>query len=274
MIFKKIINELNNTGERPVLETRFEEREPAERFAYALVSKSIKKKDQILDFGCGGGYGTEYLSRFSKNTTVGYDIDKQAIKSCRDFFRENKKLKFLFKKTGLRKDSYSVITALEVIEHLSAKDLRNFLTDLKYFLNPKGTLWVATVNKNMTSYLLKKPVMPFHVHEFYPGELLSLLQTHFASVECYGQIEKSVQKKVREDDWSYQNSYNKGLQVNILRFISQFDLVRIICRYTPIFLRRLFFPFDKKTIYQKVFLLTKLKKEIENADILIYKCKK
>ena len=55
---KNFYLELLDTGERPILEKYFEEIIPDHQFAYEFAGKYVKNRT-VLDFGCGGGYGTE-----------------------------------------------------------------------------------------------------------------------------------------------------------------------------------------------------------------------
>lgn len=270
-LISKIINEIRNNGERPRLNTPFEEMEPAEKFAYIFAAQKIKKGSTVLDFGCGSGYGSEYFSRFTKKKVIGYDIDKITIGINNEFYKNVKNLEFLVDPDKL--GFYDLIAAFQVIEHIDSKILNLTLKFLKNHLNKVGILIISTVNKNLTSYKLKKPVMPYHVREFTAGELRDLLKQHFRYVKCFGQIEKNIRDKVLKEKWSYKKFYNDGLNVKVLRVISQFEIVRFFARRIPLFLKRLVFPFDKEEVSKRSYLLAKSTKEIEHSSSLIYVCK-
>ena len=104
-LISKIIQEFKDTGERPITCKIFEDiNNPSIKFAYEEIAKlySLKNKN-ILDFGCGGGYGTEYLSRYTKKTVTGYDIDKKTIITNNKFYENIKNLKFIYNKKDLKR---------------------------------------------------------------------------------------------------------------------------------------------------------------------------
>jgi len=270
-ILSKIYLELINTGERPILYTRFEEIEAVLQFAYKFAESKIKDTDFVLDYGCGGGYGTEYLSRFTKRAVVGFDIDKNTIKKNIFFYNKNKNLEFTFNKNILTK--YDVITSFQVIEHIDRENCEYYLTDIKNLLKNEGTFFLATVNKNITSSGLKHPIMPFHIYEYRPMELAEILEKYFLSVVCYGQIDNESLRKMKENGWSYEEKSRK-MKDKILSLISQFEIIRFIARHLPVFLKKLFFCRESKNNALAVnYKLTSEKEEIENSYITIYECK-
>jgi len=270
-ILSKIYLELINTGERPILNTKFEEIDAVLQFAYKFAESRIKNTDSVLDYGCGGGYGAEYLSRFTKGTVVGFDIDKNTIKKNILFYNESKNLKFTFDKNVLTK--YDVITSFQVIEHMDQKNGVCYLGDIKNLLKNEGIFFLATVNKNITSDGLKHPIMPFHIYEYRPVELAEFLEQHFLNVVCYGQIDNESLRKIKEEGWSYKKK-SKKIKDKILVLISQFKIVRFIARHLPVFLKKLFFGREpRKEASAARYELTSEKEEIENSYITIYECR-
>lgn len=268
---KKIYFELVNTGERPILNTKFEKIEDVLQFAYKFAAEKIKRSDSVLDYGCGGGYGTEYLSRFTEERVVGFDIDKNTIKINSIFYGKNNNLKFTSDKNILTK--YDIIVSFQVIEHMSRKDCDGYLAGIQKLLNDGGIFFLATVNKNVTSYGLKHPIMPFHIYEYGPWELETLLKEYFPQVVCYGQISDVFLKKMKEDGWSYKEKSRK-MKDRMLIFISQFEVVRFVARHLPVFFKQLFFGGKSGKNSSKIsYKLTSKKEEIENSYITIYECK-
>ena len=96
--------------------------------AVLSFSKFIKNKT-VLDYGCGGGYGTEYLSRFTRKTVFGFDISNLAISSASSYFSKAN-LKFL---TKLPNRKFDVIVSFQVIEHLNKDQLIYYLNKTRLY---------------------------------------------------------------------------------------------------------------------------------------------
>lgn len=88
-----------------------------------LLKKLNREVDNILDFGCGLGFMMRSLSRYATNV-VGVDISDFALQSCRE-----KKLTVTTEPDYSQ--SYDVVYALDVLEHLSEDDLVTFFENIK-----------------------------------------------------------------------------------------------------------------------------------------------
>lgn len=115
------------------------------------------KKLKMMDVGCGGGLVCEPFARLGADVT-GLDADDQAISVARahatdahltinyqsqaveDFHAKNKSTKF------------DVITALEIIEHVSEPDV--FLDEIVACLKPGGVIIMSTLNRTIKSWAL------------------------------------------------------------------------------------------------------------------------
>lgn len=224
--FKKIKGfylDLINTGERPILEKKLEEIIPDHQFAYKFAANYVKNKT-ILDFGCGGGYGTEFLSRFTLKKATGYDIDRNTIAITNRFFNK-KNLCFISDPDKLRK--YDVITMFQVIEHFSNSFRNEILKKIsKTYLLAEGIFICSTPNKLVTSPGLKKPVMVFHNCEYTPISLNKELKKYFKKVKIYGQTEVLKETKA--------TSKIQLIRKNLTRFLSQIEMIRAVSRHLPI----------------------------------------
>lgn len=267
-IFSRILVELKNTGERPHINTVFEDINPILQFAYRLASKKALNKS-VLDYGCGGGYGTEFLSRFTSKRVDGYDIDQNTISNNNKFYSSRNNIAFIKDINQLK--SYDLIVSFQVIEHIKYQDIDNYLKDIKNkFLIPKGIFFLSTVNKNITSYKLKKTIFPFHEYEFEPFELRRLLKKYFRVVKIYGQTSLENKILVSSNRISYKNK-NFSIKIKIIRMLAQFELVRKIARHTPLIFKKII-TFTKEENRNIKHILVKTKKLIENSYILIYEC--
>ena len=267
-LIKKIMMELVNTGERPILETQFEDINPILQFAYIYAAKKARSKT-ILDYGCGGGYGTEYISRFTKNNVVGFDIDRKTVEINKKYFKTVRNLSFVH--TLEKTQKFDMVVTFQVIEHIKNTQMHTYLSDIKNkYLKKGGTLLVATVNKNISSYRLKKSILPFHEHEFFPEELKKMLEKYFKKVVLYGQMDTDLMKKVQKGQFNYEKM-DFSFRFRIIRFVSQIGPIRFAARHTPLFVKNVITRSkeeDRKLVYK----LVKEKKFIDNSYVIIFEC--
>ncbi len=261
---RKIYNEIINTGERPIIEKMFEEMESILQCAYIYASGFVKGKT-VLDIGCGGGYGTEYLSRFTDLEVKGFDIDKLTIYKNNQFFK-NKNLEFVHEQSKL--GTYNIVTSFQVIEHFKADDLHQYLSDIsKKYLKTGGIFFCSTPNKLITSPELEKPIMVFHIKEFTPIEFQQLLEKYFKKVTVVGQCDvEETQLKVMPYSESTQSFRSK-----LLRALSQIEVVRIISRHLPMFIKYLLMGFPPNSSNVKYKIIDK-KNDIDKCQTIIARC--
>ena len=116
-------------------------------------AKEPLKKISILDIGCGGGLLCEPLKRLGGNIT-GIDASKNNIEVAKLHAKEmNLNINYIScAPENLKfKNNFDVILNMEVIEHVSNIDL--FIENCSKLIAKKGIMFVATINKNLKSYL-------------------------------------------------------------------------------------------------------------------------
>ncbi len=181
--------ELANTGERILLEKESALMIARHFCAYKFAKDFAFDKD-VLDIGCGEGYGSHYLSDFSRILT-GIDYDKDVIAYAQNKYKKEN-LKFLIKKAedlaGLKK-KFDLITCFQNIEHIY--DAEGFLKGVRLALNDGGSFICSTCNRNDASPGSKEPFNKFHVREYLFLELKELLAKNFKSVEIFG-LKRSI----------------------------------------------------------------------------------
>ena len=111
------------------------------------------KKINILDIGCGGGLLCEPLKRLGA-TVTGIDASKNNIEVAK-FHAKEMNLNINYIKCppeNLKfKNKFNVILNMEVVEHVSNIDL--FIQNCSTLIEKNGIMFVATINKNLKSYL-------------------------------------------------------------------------------------------------------------------------
>ena len=152
----------------------------------------------ILDVGCGGGLLCEPLKRLGANVT-GIDASKNNIEIAKIHAKEMglninyvncspENLKFNKK--------FNVILNMEVIEHVS--DVNLFIQNCSKLNKKNGIMFVATINKNLKSYLFAilgaeyiLRLLPIGTHDwekFLTPEMLKIIatQNEFVADEVVG----------------------------------------------------------------------------------------
>jgi 2-polyprenyl-3-methyl-5-hydroxy-6-metoxy-1,4-benzoquinol methylase len=142
----------------------------------------------ILDAGCGAGQGTSYLARSGARYVVGVDIVPDAVAYGHDHYVEQDKGTLAFgamdvTRLGFGDGTFDMVTSIEVIEHLTKPE--SYVAEMRRVLKDEGLFVLSTPNKPLSSPT-PGTMWPYHVHEFYPNELETLLRRHFTTVEMWG----------------------------------------------------------------------------------------
>ena len=110
----------------------------------------------ILDVGCGGGILSESLASAGGYVT-GIDMTASALCAAREHLKKtNKQVQYrrvtveaLSKETPIRYDN---ITCMELLEHVPQPS--SILSACAQLLRPGGNMFIATINRTWTAYIL------------------------------------------------------------------------------------------------------------------------
>jgi SAM-dependent methyltransferase len=151
---------------------------------YAFAARLSRRK-QVLDAGCGAGYGSAELAR-TATSVLGVDRSAEAIAFARGQYPapnlrfEEGDCSALPAPDG----SIDLVVAFEVIEHL--QDWRAFLREARRVLSTAGQFIVSTPNKLYYSESRGgSGPNPFHVHEFEFEEFRAELGEVFPHVSLF-----------------------------------------------------------------------------------------
>ena len=111
------------------------------------------KKINILDIGCGGGLLCEPLRRLGA-TVTGIDASKNNIEVAKLHAKEmNLNINYIqcSPENLTSKNKFDVILNMEVVEHVS--DVNLFIHNCSKLIRKNGIMFVATLNKNLKSYI-------------------------------------------------------------------------------------------------------------------------
>lgn len=160
---------------------------------YNFVNRTVNNKDlQVLDFGCGSGYGTRVLKEHFRNVTS-FDVFPDGyLPRGIDVVQDIKKIS---------ERQYDVITCFEVIEHIDAKGQVELMNDLHSLTSATGTLFISTVRKMdppPTENRRKE-----HIKELSFEELLDHCQSKFNNVYTFGQVDQVITTFYKENHYHF-----------------------------------------------------------------------
>jgi SAM-dependent methyltransferase len=157
-------------------------------FPYQFVEKEIRSLANIekaLEVGFGAGYGTPILGAVC-GSVVGIDVEQQAVEhASREYGVDN--LSFMIydgANIPFEDNSFDVVVSFQVIEHVA--DDAGFVRELCRVLKPGGRLYISTPNRLTRLEPGEKPFNRFHVREYSPDQLKSVLEEHFSKVAMMG----------------------------------------------------------------------------------------
>ncbi|MBT2291540.1 class I SAM-dependent methyltransferase [Paenibacillus albidus] len=175
------------TGERFIPDNDGLEIEAEHVHRYKAISSCLKNMN-VLDAGCGTGYGSLLMSQYAQNVT-GIDISHESVQWCNEHYSAQENLQFIqasLDNLPFNDSEFDCLVIFEVIEHVD-KDIQNrFLKEARRVLKPNGTLIISTPNKSV--YTDKSGYHnPYHISEFYLDDFKSFLEQEFKIVKLYNQ---------------------------------------------------------------------------------------
>ena len=219
MIFQ---NYKGRTTERPhALEGEFLAR-------YRFASRFIKDKE-VIDVGTGLGAGAYHLALNGAKRVLGIDYSKSAIDYARrSFSLPNLKFRIMnVTNLSLLPNSFDVVFAFEIIEHLQPKYYDNFLQGIIRIIKVDGITLLSTCNKLISSPSCTKPYNPDHIREFEPREFVNLLKKYFSEVSLKGV------KCINKDYIGQQKRLQQSLKYKMASFLGRYKIVRELLAYVP-----------------------------------------
>ena len=142
---------------------------------YAFAASMVKGRD-VLDMGCGTGYGSQFLSEAGARSVLGIDSSKEAVEYARAHYA-GARFSVADAARFETDEKFDVAVAFEVIEH--TKDHDGFVGSAKRALKEGGILVISTPNRreNPPGY-----TNPFHEKELDEAEFRALLEERFGRV--------------------------------------------------------------------------------------------
>jgi SAM-dependent methyltransferase len=154
---------------------------------YAFARRFAIRK-RVLDAACGEGYGTALLGVVAQSA-LGIDFDMATISHASATYGRGTRVRFIATScTGLPLPSaaFDLVVSFETIEHLSAEEQPDMLSEFARVLAPDGLLIISSPNKRLYSDA-RDYANPFHLQELYRDDLARLLGRRFPAQRWYHQ---------------------------------------------------------------------------------------
>jgi len=157
-----------------------------------LFAQTYCDGKQVLDAGCGAGYGTKLLSQVA-HSVHGIDIAEDALAFCKKTYASEN---ITWERGDVRelkaRDVYDVVTSFEVIERLERDDIPKYLEGLHAALKPDGVALISTPNRLVAQQWDK----PHHHTEMTREEFEGTLSEYFDVEAVLGQVTWSQDREV------------------------------------------------------------------------------
>jgi len=169
---------------------------------YKFASRLLQSTDNVLDYGCGTGYGTRLMRDYARYV-YGVDNNEACIEKAHQRYGESFGVWDLLNLIQEPLDAaFDVITCFEVIEHMASDAANDLLFQLSNCLTKHGFLILSTPRAKpmeLRSVYRKR----FHTHEYKWDELHALLCRHFARVLPFTQTDEIISAGNRDVCWTY-----------------------------------------------------------------------
>ncbi len=189
----------------------------AEHFARYRWAAGAVAGREVLDAGCGQGYGCRLLVEAGGAARcVGVDVDERTVDAARAAYGEGPKVEFT---TGdvtslpFEDDSFDVVTCFETIEHVAAQAAA--IGELARVLRPGGTLLVSSPNRGVYP-----AGNPFHEKELTAAEFEDLLSQSFPHVRLLRQ-HNWIASAVLDDDAFAAADADRGLDAEVAKLVAR-----------------------------------------------------
>lgn len=150
--------------------------------AYLAMAPFVCGAD-VIDAGCGEGYGAAMLRRRAR-LVVGLDYEAPVSAHVAARYPTVASVRGDLQRLPVRTGRVEVVANLQVIEHLH--DQPGFVAECARVLRPAGTLLISTPNRLTFSPGRDTPLNPFHTRELSSTELTELLAPHFVVTRALG----------------------------------------------------------------------------------------
>lgn len=155
---------------------------------YEFLLPRVRPTDEILETGCGAGYGAHMLSERVRSV-VAIDYSHSALSYARERFHAPNLTHLLMNchRLAFSNESFDLVVSFEVFEHLEEPEV--YLNECSRVLRPGGRLVLSTPNRSSWEIHMRSigADYEYHVNMQDLKGLESGLARFFPEVEIYSQ---------------------------------------------------------------------------------------
>lgn len=154
-------------------------------FAYQLAAERLGRSNEVLDIGCGEGYGARILLK-NASGYAGIDLPEAVVDEARRSFGSDRARFSAFDGARIPYEdaTFDAAVSFQVIEHVP--DVRGFLTEARRVIKPTGWVMFTTPNRLLRLGPGESPWNRFHLREYDSQGLIDALRPIFTNVQLLG----------------------------------------------------------------------------------------
>ena len=147
---------------------------------------NIDNDPSLLDIGSGRGEWIEKCNAKGFNS-IGIELDHQMVNDCRNLNLNIKEGDALYLLDEFSEDSFSIVSAFHVIEHMNHEKINELLIKSKRILKPDGLLILETPSIDSLLVSTKSfHIDPTHINPIHPDLLSFILKRNgFTKLKYY-----------------------------------------------------------------------------------------
>ena len=159
---------------------------------YKFCSKMLEGKEEILEIGCGDGFGIPIIAQMAKKV-IGIDVDDRLIDGNKERLKDIKNIEF--KKMNICDqpipNRFDGIFSIDVIEHLNPELEESFLNNTYKSLKKNGICIIGTPNITAGAYATERSAVQ-HINLKSHKTLKELMQKYFENVFIFSMNDEVV----------------------------------------------------------------------------------
>jgi 2-polyprenyl-3-methyl-5-hydroxy-6-metoxy-1,4-benzoquinol methylase len=170
---------------------------------YKFAARLIRKDQDIIDVGCGKGYGTVFLSKYAKNV-VGVDRDDELISYNSNEHSDNDQISFKtmdlleIDKSDIAR--YDAVVSMDVIEHFVKEDIPLAVENYSKLIKDDGFAIIGTPNIASRDFASQRRI-DTHPFEFTDKEFEETLKKSFKNVFMFSMTDEIVSTQFTGLSW-------------------------------------------------------------------------